>query len=96
MDYQKFMTEQQRLVMLRILSEVTARTANSSVIYNLMARWGLPISRDKVKTMLRWLEEQELVTIQPVESVLVATLTNRGMEVVKGFVIIDGIAEVGG
>lgn len=89
------MTEQQRLVILRILTEVTARTTNSSIIYNLLAKYGVPTSKDKVKTELGWLQEQGLVTLERVDDLLIATLTGRGNDVAKGLVEIDGVATPG-
>jgi hypothetical protein len=49
--------------------------------------WPCP-SRDQIKSELRWLEEQGLVTVEDIETVLVARLTERGADVAAGRAIV--------
>jgi|LNFM01.1.fsa_nt_gb repressor of nif and glnA expression len=85
-------TEDRRLVLLRILREQNARRANSSVLTAAMDHYGHAITRDYTRTQLRWLEEQGLVQLEDVGPVLVATLTERGAECARGLAVVDGVA----
>lgn len=91
MSYQQLLTEDQRLVILRFLTELPGYKANSSILHNLLATYGHEISRDKVKTELNWLAEQGLITLQDLPPLLIATLTERGDDVAKGRSTISGV-----
>lgn len=96
MSYQQLLTEDQRLVILRILSELPSYKANSSTIRNMLAVYGHDISRDKVKTELSWLSEQGLIKLTDLtEHVLVATLTTRGEDIATGRASIIGVNRPG-
>lgn len=94
-NYAQVLTEDRRLVILRVLAEMTSYKANSSVIGTLLERWGHEPSRDQIKTDLRWLEEQGLLAIEEIGSVLLATLNERGMDVSKGRVVQPGVKRPG-
>lgn len=94
-QYAKFLAEDRRLVILRVLSEMPAYRANSSVLYTLLSSWGHEPSRDQVKTDLRWLEEQQLLQIEDIGSVLLSTLTERGADVAAGRAIVPGVKRPG-
>lgn len=96
MSYTDLLREDARLVLLRTLSELPARRGNSSVLLSIMdSQYGHAVSRDYVKTELRWLEEQGLVRIEVAGSVLVATLTERGEDVAGGRARVDGVKRPG-
>ncbi|TDK65991.1 VpaChn25_0724 family phage protein [Sapientia aquatica] len=84
-----------RLLILRVLAELPAMKANSSVLRMALERFGHAITRDQVKTELRWLEEQGLVTIEDLDAVLVATLTERGTDAARGRSQVPGVAKPG-
>jgi hypothetical protein len=88
---QERLTEDRRLVVLRLLQEMPANRSNSSVIADSLNLWGHHVSRDYVRTQLRWLEEQELVSIDDLDGVLVVTLTERGHDVATGAAVVDGV-----
>lgn len=92
MSFKDYLRRDVRLVSLRILSEMPGYRANSSVIANLLDQFGHSVTRDQVKTELRWLEEQGLLTIEDAGSVLVATLQERGQDVATGRATVDGVA----
>lgn len=94
-NYAQTISEDRRLVILRVLSELNTYKANSSVIGSLLERWAHTPSRDQIKTDLRWLEEQALVSIEEIETVLLVTLTERGMDVAKGRVNQPGVKRPG-
>jgi len=87
--------EDRRLVLLRILSEQNATRANSSVLTAALDHFGHAVSRDWIRTQLRWLEEQGLLRIEDIGPVLVATLTERGADIAQGRGLVDGISRPG-
>jgi hypothetical protein len=95
-NFAEHMNKDQRLVLLRLLTDVGGYRSNSSVLWGCMDQLGHVISRDQVKTHLHWLAEQQLVSItEPVPNVLVATLTERGHDVATGRATVFGVARPG-
>ncbi|HJW23794.1 MAG TPA: ArsR family transcriptional regulator [Rhodocyclaceae bacterium] len=92
MSFKDYLRKDVRLVILRVLSEMPSYRANSSVLTNVLDQFGHTVSRDQVKTELRWLEEQGLVKVEEAGSVLVAALSERGQDVAEGRAVVDGIA----
>lgn len=90
-DFAEHLRQDQRLVLLRVLSEMPSYRANSSVLSNLLHQMGHTMTRDQVKTELRWLSEQGLLTLEEAGSVLVATLSERGQDVAEGRGRVDGV-----
>ncbi len=84
-------TADQRLVMLRSLREMTGYSANESILDSCLETYGHNISRDAVRTHMRWLEEQGLISIIKVGETLVAKLTGRGDDVATGQSVVDGV-----
>lgn len=86
-----------RLALLRLLAEQNAYKANSSVLTMAMDCFGHVVSRDQVKTELRWLEEQGLITIEDLApaDLLVARLTERGLEAAQGNAVVHGVNRPG-
>ncbi len=96
-NYSDFISQDRRLVILRILAEMPTYQANSSVLHTVLSQWGHDPSRDQVKGELRWLEEQQLVKIEDVSNgaVLVAKLTERGADVAADRARVDGVKRPG-
>lgn len=90
-DFATHLRQDQRLVLLRILSELPSYRSNSSVLVGLMEKMGHTMTRDQVKTELRWLAEQGLLSLDEAGAVLVATLDERGQDVAEGRARVDGI-----
>ncbi len=95
--YADFLSEDRRLVILRILTEMPSYRANSSVLHTVLQEWGHEPTRDQVKGELRWLEEQRLVQLDDVAdgAVLLAKLTERGADVAAGRARVDGVKRPG-
>lgn len=93
MSYADFLQSDRRLVILRILAELPGYRGNSSVIASLLERFGHAVSRDNVKSELRFLADVGALALVEAGAVLVATLSSRGEDVVKGRIVIDGIAK---
>lgn len=96
MSYADLLREDVRLVILRTLSELPSYRGNSSVLCTILdQKYGHAVTRDSVKTELRWLEEQGLIEIDQAGSVLVAMLKERGEEVARGRARVDGVKRPG-
>lgn len=87
--------EDQRLVLLRVLAKMPQYKANSSVLAMAMDSFGHSVSRDFVRTQLAWLAEQGLLETDVMGPVLLATLTERGLDAAAGKVIVPGVARPG-
>lgn len=93
--YADFLREHQRLVILRILTEMPAYRSNSSVLSQALTNYGLDATRDQTKTQIHWLGEQGLVQFEDLDSILIITLTERGSDVAAGRAIVPGIKRPG-
>lgn len=91
MSFKDLLTGDIRLVLLRSLREMSGYSANDSMLDQCLETYGHNISRDAVRTHLRWLEEQGLLQIEQVGQTLVARLTGRGDDVATGQAVVDGV-----
>lgn len=81
-----------RITLLRLLADQPAYKANSSLLCDAADAVGFSATRDKVKTELVWLAEQGLVKSATLETgLVVATLTERGMDVARGRTQVPGV-----
>ncbi|WP_424765422.1 hypothetical protein [Necropsobacter rosorum] len=81
----------QRLVILRSLVDASY-DANESILDDCLAMYGHHISRDLVRNHLSWLEEQGLVSIERLSNgFMIATITQRGLDVVNGEAVVEGV-----
>jgi hypothetical protein len=94
-NFANFLREDMRLVILRVLATMPSYTANSSVLHGALTRVGHNPSRDQIKTEIRWLEEQNLVTVEEVFDLLVARITERGTDVVAARTVVPGVKKPG-
>ena len=85
------LTEDRRLVMLRVLDEAPGCSANESILQDILVDFGHRVSRDYVKTQMHWLREQGLIRLESVRDYLIATIAARGSEAVKGYVVVPGV-----
>lgn len=90
MNFSQLRTADMRLVILRSMAE-DGNSLNESMLQSVLELFGHSVSRDKVRTEMRWLEEQGLVHIDSVAGVLVGRLTGRGADVAAGRCRLDGI-----
>lgn len=91
MSYQENMREHQRLCILRMLDQVPDYSMNESMIVDELTRWALACSRDQLKSLLAWLEEQGLITCEPIGHSQIARITQRGQDVAKGLARVPGV-----
>ncbi|AGH39006.1 Ribonuclease R winged-helix domain protein [Bibersteinia trehalosi USDA-ARS-USMARC-189] len=91
MALKELLTQDQRLVILRSLAEA-GYDANESILNDCLDLYGHDISRDLVRTHLCWLEEQGLLTLERLKGgYMVASITQRGLDVAQGRTKVDGV-----
>lgn len=89
------LTEDRRLVLLRLLADLPGYRSNSSVLTSLLDGFGHTVSRDYVKTQLHWLDEQGLVAVADLDGLKLVTLTERGHDIARGLSTVPGVARPG-
>ena len=91
-DYTKLVIEDQRLAVLRLLAKDPGFSHNDSVLHTALGAIGHKISRDAVRSLIAWLAEQDLVTVEVLDGPIhVATLTQRGLDVAQGNAVVPGV-----
>lgn len=80
-----------RLALLKVLERAPAYGANDSVLTDAARGLGFGATRDQVRTELQWLAEQGLIAVEPLDKLLVATATRRGLDVASGHAAHEGI-----
>ena len=83
-DFGEHLAEDRRLVILRVLLESAAFKANEYILQRMLETLGHVVSHDRVRTDMAWLREQELVTVEVIGGMHIATLTSRGDDVANG------------
>ena len=91
MNYEQHLREDRRLVILRVLAEVPARSANDSILHKMVLSWGNQCTRDQVKSEITWLHEQGLLVRSETAGITIAEITQRGHDVAKGLSAVDGV-----
>lgn len=91
MSYAEHHSAHLRITLLRLLAEQPAYKANSSLLTDAADAVGFATTRDKVRTELAWLAEQNLVRVAELERLVVATLTERGLDVAQGRASAPGV-----
>jgi hypothetical protein len=99
MSFAAVVTADRRRDILRLLMQAPPHfQANARVIHRgLVADSLFPPSLDQVNGDIAWLAEQLLIKTETLrvgdQSVLLATLLQRGKDVAQGFAIVPGVAE---
>lgn len=92
-DFATRYREDRRAWLLQLLSQQPAYRANTANLHSALYALGVAASRDDVTTDLHWLHDQALIALeQMTPSVEVATLTARGMDVVRGLAKVPGVS----
>jgi len=91
MSFADLITEDRRLVLLRLLDQAPASQANTYVLATGLRSMGHDCSQDQVETDAVWLAEQGLVAVKELEDVRVVTLTARGADVAAGRARVPGV-----
>ncbi len=94
-NFAAFVAEDRRLVIPRVLAETPTSRSTPLLLHTLLAKSGHEPSTEQVKDDLARLQELELVTVEVVESVHIATLTTRGADVAAGRATAPGVKRPG-
>ena len=95
MKYQDLVDSHRRLSILQFLKDEADYRLNAILLLTLVNNHGYATGKDKLENELLWLSEQNLVELDKVGSVTLATITNRGLEVAEGRVIMNGVERPG-
>lgn len=90
-DYAKTVEKHRRLAILKVLLGPPAGPVNDSILTDMVNAHGVTSSRDQVRTSIGWLEEQGLAKAERLQSLVVASITARGVDVAKGRALVDGV-----
>ena len=90
-DFSTHLTEDRRLVVLRVLAESSGYTANEYILKQMLEQFGHVVSSDRVRTDLAWMHEQQLLTVRQVADVHIARITARGQDVAAGRTVVPGV-----
>lgn len=91
MDFKQAEREDRRLVLLTLLGESDGATASVNLLHSALSGFGHRPSLDQVETDVAWLAEQGLVTRADTAGITVATLTQRGQDVIERRVVQPGV-----
>lgn len=83
-DYGETLRRHRRLAILRHLAGCAEFTSNASILVDVLRGVGVASTRSQVVTELAWLAEQGLADIVDRGDFVIATATNRGVEVAQG------------
>lgn len=89
--YQKMVTEDRKLAILKLLAEDSDYAVNDGILQDALGLYGHSVSKDRLASDLDWLEEQELVEVEHVLNMRIAKLTQRGLDVSKGKAVVSGV-----
>lgn len=90
-DFGEHMARSARLVILRALAGETSRTLNEVVLRAALETYGINRSREYVRTQLRALQDLDAVRIREAGTVMIAVLTQTGLDHVEHRAVIDGV-----
>jgi len=81
-----------RLCLLRLLAAAHQYRSPDALLQGGLDAFGLGATRDQVRGLLAWLAEQGLVALtSPQDGVIVAQLTERGLDVAEGRITAPGV-----
>ena len=93
--YADFVAEDRRLVILKVLKESAGRTANCRLLQKSLCALGHDVPLDEVIGDIDWLQSRGVVRqeIAPMGDVVLASLTEAGLDHLACRRIVPGIAE---
>ena len=90
-SFDRTIAEHRRLAILRVLSKAPGHSGNCSILTDATNHLGVAGTRDQVRGDMRWLDEQGLVTLEELRTLLVARITQAGLDVANGLSRRDGV-----
>ena len=89
------MAEERRGFLLTTLAEAPSYRSNERLLQDVLEDVGLHCSRDQVRGDLSWLRDQGLLLVNEIAGVMVAEITQGGLDVGKGRIRVPGVARPG-
>lgn len=83
-DYSDTLRRHRRLAILRHLAACAEYTSNGSILVDVLRGVGVTSTRAQVVTELSWLAETGFVVIDDRGDFVIATATDRGVEIAQG------------
>lgn len=100
MSYAEAVAATERGYILHILDQDTDGAINETILTVALDVIEVHLSRDALRSHLRWMESRDLVTLEVVGDaqtitggLLIATITRRGADVATGRSSIDGVSK---
>lgn len=84
MNYDAFNRKHRRLAILRTLEQAPGYKSNEAILTQMANALAIVSTRDQVRSELTWLQENGLVTVEEIVGLLIATATQRGVEIAQG------------
>jgi len=95
MSYSDYTLKNVRLIILRALSEESDYTHNETILDEILKTFGHTKSRDYIRNQLRYLaDDAGAITLREAGSVLIATITQRGLDHVGMKIEIEGVQKL--
>ncbi len=91
MNYATHLAEDRRLVILKLLAQTPQYSINEYVLRTALGTFGHAVSQDRLRADLAWLAEQELLKVETIATLQVATLSQRGLDVAEGRATVPGV-----
>lgn len=91
MSYSETVSKHRRLTILRFLADSPDYTSNASILTDVCNNYAVSSTRDQVTTDLLWLAEQGFITKEERGGFVIATVTQRGMDIAAGRARHDGV-----
>lgn len=92
-DYRKFVAEDVRRIVLEELARQADYTLNDDLLLRVIETFGHKKPRDYLRAELDWLERAKSVTLTEIGGVVIAELTERGLDHVERRKLIPGVAK---
>lgn len=80
-----------RLKMLQMLAQANGYSMNHELLQNALGAVGIRATGDQVRAELSWLEQVTTVKLMDVGTLVVAELTERGLDVARGLSVLRGV-----
>ena len=95
MTLPKIITAERRRFILDILNLSDPPKLNHRALAVVLEQYGLRPADDVLRGDLRWLFERGLITIEYLDNILIAALTQRGRDASAGRLRVDGVSRDG-
>lgn len=92
-DFKDYLMQDARLTILKELSKQNSASLNETILTKVLETFGHYRSREWVRTQILKLEELGAVRATQAGSVIIATLTQAGLDHVERRSVIDGVAK---